>query len=533
MYLIIDNYDSFTYNIFQYMSELTDEEIKVVRNDRITLKEIEGLNPGGIVISPGPGRPEDAGISMDTVKYFAGKTAILGVCLGHQVIGEVFGGKIVQAEQIVHGKTEAIKLDGRGVFRTLGKTEIFTRYHSLIIEPESLNGALEITATSRSGEIMGVRHPEYDIEGVQFHPESMGSPAGRQIFSNFIHYRREPFPVKQTLLNLIEGKDLTFEEAEGFMTELTEGKLNNSQIAAFLTALNSKGITGAEIAGCASVLQKKRTAITTSVPVLDTCGTGGDGLNTFNISSFAALIASSCGIPVAKHGNRAVSSLSGSAEFYTELGFDIGLSPTEAGRLLETTNFTFLFAPTYHGAMKYAAPVRKELGIKTIMNLLGPLVNPAGAEYQIIGVFSDEYCIPVAEAARLLGIKKAAVVHGFDGLDEISVTGPTRIVLLNEDGTVSDTVFNPEDYEIPLYDLTELAGGNASVNATMALDILNNRGNDAVRDASALNAGAGLYLYGIADSIQEGYAIALSALKAGKVLRKTEEIKDVTRGINS
>lgn len=531
MYLIIDNFDSFTYNIFQYMSELTDKEIKVVRNNKITIEEIEGLNIDGIIISPGPGRPEDAGISLDVIKHFAGKVSILGVCLGHQAIGAVFGAKIIQAKHIVHGKTEGMDLDERGLFRTLSKKEVFTRYHSLIIDPESVPDCLEITAWGKNGEIMGIRHLEYNVEGVQFHPESIGSSTGKQIFANFINYRREPFPVKQILINIMDGKNLSFEEAEDFMTELTEGGLNNSQIAAFLTSLNSKGITGEEIAGCASALQKKRTAIVPETPVLDTCGTGGDGLGTFNISSFSALIAAACGATVAKHGNRAVSSLSGSAEFYSELGLDITISPSNAEKLLEITNFTFLFAPTYHGAMRYAAPVRKELGIKTIMNLLGPLVNPAGAEYQIIGVYADEYCIPVAEAARLLGIKKAAIVHGFDGLDEISVTGPSRIVLLKENGTISDTVFNPEDHGIPLHNLSELKGGNGSENAAMALEILNNGGSKAIRDASALNAGAGLYLYGTAMSIQEGYKMAIEAINSGRVTKKIDEIINVTRGM--
>lgn len=531
MYIIIDNYDSFTYNIFQYMTELTDKEIKVVRNNRITIEEIKNLNPDGIIISPGPGRPVDAGISLNAVKHFAGEIPVLGVCLGHQVIGEAFGADIVQAEHIVHGKTEMMSLDGKGLFRTLGEKEVFTRYHSLIIKPESLPDCFEISAKGKNGEIMGIRHKNYDVESVQFHPESIGSPAGKQIFSNFINYRREPFPVKQILTNIMEGQDLSFEEAEGFMTELTEGGLNNSQIAAFLTSLNCKGITGIEIAGCASALQKKRTVIAPSSPVLDTCGTGGDGLGTFNISSFSALIAAACGASVAKHGNRAVSSLSGSAEFYSELGLDISISPSNAKKLLETTNFTFLFAPTYHGAMRYAAPVRKELGIKTIMNLLGPLVNPAGAEYQIIGVYSDDYCIPVAEAAKLLGIKKAAIVHGFDGLDEISVTGPSRIVLLEEDGTISDSVFNPIDHDIPLYDLSELKGGSGSINAAMAREILGGNGSKAIRDASALNAGAGLYLYGAADSIQKGYTMAVEALESGRVTRKIEEIINVTKGM--
>lgn len=436
MYLIIDNYDSFTYNIFQYMTELTDKEIKVVRNNMITIKDIEKYNADGIIISPGPGGPKDAGISLDVVKYFAGKIPILGVCLGHQVIGEAFGGDIIQAEHIVHGKTETMSLDGRGLFRSMGDKEIFTRYHSLIIDPWTLPKCLSVTATGKNGEIMGVRHNKYPVEGIQFHPESMGSPVGKQIFTNFINYRLDSFPVRKTLTHLIAGNNLSFEESKGFMTELTEGGLNNSRIAAFLTALNSKGITGAEIAGCASVLHKKRIRIELSFPVLDTCGTGGDGLGTFNISSFAALIAATCGAAVAKHGNKAVSSLSGSSEFYSELGIEIGHTPINTKKMLEDTGFAFLFAPIYHEAMKYAAPVRRELGMKTIMNLLGPLVNPAGTEYQIIGVYSDEFCLPVAEAARMLGLKKAAIVHGFDGLDEISVTGPSRIILLKEDGTI-------------------------------------------------------------------------------------------------
>jgi anthranilate synthase/phosphoribosyltransferase len=533
MYLIIDNYDSFTYNIFQYMSELTAKEIKVVRNDRITLEQIEDMEPEGIIISPGPGRPGDAGISLNTVRHFSSKIPILGICLGHQVIGEAFGGNIIQAEHIVHGKTETIILDGKGLFRSLGEKEVFTRYHSLIIDPETLPECLTITSRGKNNEIMGVRHKEYKVEGVQFHPESIGSLAGKQIFTNFINYRLEPFPIKKVLSNLISGSDLSFEESAGFMTELTEGSLNNSQIASFLTALNSKGIRSAEIAGCASVLQKKRTKIELAFPVLDTCGTGGDGLGTFNISSFAALIAASCGASVAKHGNKAVSSLSGSSEFYTELGIEINHTPANTINMLTDTGFAFLFAPIYHEAMKYAAPVRKELGMKTIMNLLGPLVNPAGAEYQIIGVYSDEFCIPVAEAARMLGLKKAAIVHGFDGLDEISVTGPSRIVLLKEDGNISDEVFDPKKHGIPTYELSELKGGNAGQNAETALEILNGEGHEAVKTASALNAGAGLYLYGIADSIEQGYKLASSAIETGKVLEQLIMIKKVSKGLKS
>ena len=505
MILLIANYDSFTYNLYQYFREITDKEVRVIRHDELEVPAVMALKPSSIVIGPGPGRPENAGISLDLIKSCAGKIPVLGVCLGHQAIAQAFGARIVQAQEMVHGKAGAISHDGKGLFRSVPQNALFTRYHSLAIEESTLLEDFEITARSADNEIMGIRHREYVLEGVQFHPESIASEAGKQLLRNFLHYRREPFVAKSQLQNLISGKDMSPEEAEAFMTELTEGNLSDIQIAAFLTAINAKGIVPEEIAGCARVLQQKRIPINASRPLLDTCGTGGDGLGTFNISSMAALVAAACGATVAKHGNRAVSSKSGSADFYRELGLDIDISPQQAEALLEKNAFAFLFAPVYHGAMKYAAPARKALKLKTIMNLLGPLVNPAAASYQIIGVFSASLAPIMAEAASMLGIKRALVVHGLDGEDELSVTGRSLIVEIAENGNLEEYEFDPASCSIPVYKEQDLLGADARTNAELARQIMGGQGVDALRDSVCLNAGAALYVYGLADDIAAGF----------------------------
>ena len=526
MYLLIDNYDSFTYNVYQYLSELTDDEIRVVRNDEVTIEEIEEMNPKGIVISPGPGTPEDAGISVDVIKYFGERIPILGICLGHQAIGYAYGGKIKRAKRIVHGKVEPINVDGRGVLRNLSKETLFTRYHSLVVDGESLPEELEVSAVSKDGEIMGLRHKKWPVEGVQFHPESVASKDGKRILKNFLNYRRESIDVKLLLEKLAKRENLSFDEAHGFMEELTEGELKNSQIAGFLAALNVKGVTAEEIAGFASVLREKKKRVSVDFSVIDTCGTGGDGLGTFNISSLASIVVSACGARVAKHGNRGVSSPTGSADFFRALGVPVELSPEEAKRFLETVGFAFLFAPIYHGAMKHAAPVRREMGVKTAMNLIGPLSNPADAEYQLIGVYSDKLVKTLAEAAKLLGVRRVMVVHGMEGLDEISVCGPTQIVVIDERGEVTEEIFDPKSLNLVNYTVEDLKGGDAKENAVIAIDIINNRdrANRAIRDAVLLNAGAALFVYGKVENIGRGYYMAKEALESGRVKRKFEEI---------
>ncbi|HTP57559.1 MAG TPA: bifunctional anthranilate synthase component II/anthranilate phosphoribosyltransferase [Spirochaetia bacterium] len=516
MYVIIDNYDSFTHNLYQYLCELTEEKVEVFRNDRITVDQVAEMAPTGIVISPGPGRPEEAGISVECIQRLAGTVPILGVCLGHQAIAQAFGARIVSAKRIVHGKTEDMSLDGKGLFRGMPRTAKFTRYHSLVIERDTLPPEIEVTATSPDGEIMGIRHKTLVVEGLQFHPESIASETGKRCLRNFLRYRREPFPMSAMLSGLQQDKPMTRAEAEAFMDEMTDGQLTDIQIAGVLASLTGKLITPDTLAGFASVLRRKKKPFASDRKVLDTCGTGGDGLGTFNISSLAAIVASSCGAHVAKHGNRAASSPCGSAEFYRELGVPVDVPPATSEKLLRDTGFCFLFAPTYHGAMRHAAKARSELGVKSAMNLVGPLSNPADASYQLIGVFDPAFCGPMAEAAHMLGVRRVMTVHGEDGQDEISVSARTLVVEIDESGARRDYTLSPEEFGIPRFPVESLKGGTAAQNAATAVAILEGGGPEAIREAVLLNAGAALYISGVTRNIGDGYLMARKALESGE-----------------
>ena len=289
-------------------------------------------------------------------------------------------------------------------------------------------------------------------------------------------------------------------------------------------ALNAKGYTAAEIAGCVSVLRRKKTPLEVSGGFLDTCGTGGAGIGSFNISSTAGLVACAAGARVAKHGNRSFTRKSGSADFFAALGVRSDLGPAASAELLEKTRFAFLFAPTYHGSMRHAGPVRQELGIKTVMNLLGPLANPAGAAYQVIGVYDGALCRVVAEAARLLGVRRVMTVHGEDGGDEISVTGPTSGVLIGESGQAEELRLTPEELGVGRHDRGAVAGGTPEENVAQARELMAGGGRPALRDAIAVNAGAALHVCGLAADVRAGTRMALQALASGAVARKVDEI---------
>ncbi|HKL84920.1 MAG TPA: bifunctional anthranilate synthase component II/anthranilate phosphoribosyltransferase [Treponemataceae bacterium] len=528
MIILIDNYDSFTYNVYQYLARLSSEDVRVVRNDEITVAELALLKPSRIVVSPGPGRPEDAGISVEAIRYFAGKIPILGVCLGHQAIGYAFGGTIVKARFIKHGIAEEMALDGKGLFRTVGLKGTFTRYHSLVIQESSLPECLEVTARSSDGDIMGVRHTIFDIEGVQFHPESIASEQGEAVLKAFLSYRREGLSFTRVLSKLMAGGDMTQVEAEIFMEDLTEGSLDERQTSAILTALSTKGPAAIEIAGCASVLCRKKVPVPIQKELTDIVGTGGDGLGSFNISSMAALVAASCGVAIAKHGNRAVSSKSGSADFYEALGIKIDLSAERTAQIINQTGFGFLFAPVYHSAMRFAAPVRKLLGVKTIMNLVGPLSNPASAQFQMLGVYAKSLMLPVAKASKMLGSRRVMVVYSEDGMDEISPCAKTHVVEIGEDDILKEYMINPEDFGISGCSLEDLLGGDSFENARLAKEVLENKGSASIRHAVALNAGATIYISGNTKTLKEGYERALVSLKDGSVSRKIEEVREAS-----
>lgn len=530
MILIIDNYDSFTFNVVQSLSQYTKEEIKVVRNDEYGVSELAEMNPSHLIVSPGPGNPAHAGVSVEAIRYFAGKLPILGICLGHQAIGEAFGAKIVHAKQVCHGIIQDISLDGKGLFRTIGKTGRFTRYHSLVIEKESLSDEFEITATSADGDIMGIRHKTLPIEGVQFHPESIASENCKDIFLNFLNYRRENLPVAAFLNQLLDGRDLSEEQAAFFMENVTDGTMDERVMAAILVAMQAKGIAVSEMTGCARALLAKKTPFPCSKKGLaEIVGTGGDCKGSFNISSLSALVAASCGQGIAKHGNRAVSSKSGAADFFENLGINIMANPEFTAKMVEKTDFGFLMAPVYHSAMRFAAPVRKALGVKTIMNVLGPLLNPAGAEYEVLGVYSKDIMEDYARAAKSLGAKRVMVITSEDGYDEISPCAKTYAFIIDEKGQESSFIIDPAKFGINDAYPEELAGGNGEENAALAMEVLKGGGRRTIRYAVGLNTGAVLYLCGKAKNLKEGYDMALASIDSGKALKKLEQIKEFSK----
>ncbi len=332
--------------------------------------------------------------------------------------------------------------------------------------------------------------------------------------------------IKEAISMLSQKIDLSETEMMATMTELMEGKLTDAQVGSFLMALRMKGETVEEIAGAARIMREKATRIQAPPGTVDTCGTGGDLSHTFNVSTTAAFVVAACGVPVAKHGNRSVSSKSGSADVLEALGVKIDLLPKKVEECLEKVGFGFLFAPLFHPAMKYAIGPRREMGIRTIFNVLGPLTNPAGATRQVVGVFSDRLTEPLASALGSLGAEHAMVVHGEDGLDEITVTTRTRISEWNR-GHLSTYFLNPVDYGIPLAESDELIGGDAEDNANHTVAVLSGE-DGAKRHIVLLNAAAALYVSGTVPSIEKGFEMGEQALDSGAALAKLNEIRKIT-----
>jgi len=525
MYVIIDHFDSFTYNLAQMLSGIVCGEVRVIRSDAYTPEELEALPMKGLILSAGPGSPDEYPASLETVRRFTGRVPMLGVGLGHELAAAAHGGGIRRGKRVMHGKADEMLTDGRGCFRNIPSPSSFMRYHSLVVEPETLPDCFEISAQSRrDGDIMAIRHKECVLEGVQFHPESIGSESGRRVLENFVNYRREPFLGRQVLDRLIKGENLERETARAFMLEMAEGNMTNARLAGFLCALEAKGVTAAEIAGCVSVLADKCVPFVTDLPVLDIVGIGGDGKGSFNLSSMAAITAAACGQPIAKHGNRAVSSFCGSADFYAQLGFPLAISPAKAERLLADTGFVFLFAPLYHSAMKYAVATRRELAVRTIMNILGPIASPAHARYQVLGVPEEKLLRPLAEAAIMLGGERVMTLRSEDGLDEFSCAAPTRYVMAEAGGGITEHAFDPAEAGIRGFDSDALKGGTAEDNAAIAMRLASGEERGGVLDAVCLNAGAGLFVSGKAESIASGYAKAMEAFASGKVKAKLDEV---------
>ncbi len=322
------------------------------------------------------------------------------------------------------------------------------------------------------------------------------------------------------------GASLSRQEAAEAFELLMTGQAEPAQIGGFLMALRVRGETVDEITGAAEVMRAKATGVKAPEGAVDTCGTGGDSSGTYNISTCSSFVVAGAGIPVAKHGNKSISSKSGSADVLASLGVNLDVTPEIVETCINKANIGFMFAPAHHSAVRHVGPARASLGVRTIFNLLGPLSNPAGAKRQVLGVFSDEWLVPIAEVLRTLGSTKLWVVHGADGLDELSTTGETKVAAL-EKGEITTFTVHPEDVGLPLSSIDMLKGGDSEVNAVAIKEVLKGEMGP-FRDIVLLNAGAALVVSGQVDDLKEAVALAGKAIDDGKALEALNTLIELT-----
>lgn len=332
--------------------------------------------------------------------------------------------------------------------------------------------------------------------------------------------------LKNIVSKLVNKQDLTKEECINAMQKIMSGESDPTLTSAFLVSLRMKGEKPSEIASLALTMHEFAEKINPNVDgiLVDTCGTGGDKINTFNVSTTAMFVVAGTGIPIAKHGNRAITSKAGSADVLESLGVKIDLEPEKVKECIEKVGVGFMFAPIFHKAMKNVMPIRKALGIRTVFNILGPLTNPANTKGQVLGVFEPELTKQLAEVLKIIGVKRAFVVHGIDGLDEISTIGKTKISEL-KDGEINNYTISPEDFGIKRSKLEDINGGDVDYNVKLLKDILDPKKPDSpVRDIVLLNAAAGIVVGGEADSLKEGLVLAKESILSGKAQEKLHNL---------
>ncbi len=568
--LIIDNYDSFTYNLYQYVGEILEKkqekfQIDVFKNDEISLEKIKEKKYDKIIISPGPGRPESNkyfGVCREVIEQLGKTTPILGVCLGMQGISHVFGAKIDFAKEPMHGKTSQILHEEKGIFQGIPKNVDVMRYHSLVVvSNEKFNSFIKITATAiDTGEIMAIEHKKFPIYGVQFHPESFATEGGQKIISNFLflqkrNHIKETTPkneiennIRQNLANIMKKNNHNKEvisQTENIKTsdlekakknenasyklqkKILSGNVNEEKLIRIFDLMSKrKGtiVTKDELKGFLRASRDQMQKINFSGQALDTCGTGGDGFNTFNISTAVSFVCASFGINVAKHGNRASSSKSGSADVLEALGINLEMSKEEALSMLLNVNWTFLFAPIYHNSFRFAANARKMYGKKTYFNILGPMLNPAQVRFQMIGTTSREEALLIGETLLETGSKRVVTLTSDIGMDEVAISGKTSVFEFDKDKESKEYRISPSDFGFREYPVSEIVGGNKNENAKILLNIFENRATEAQKTVVAMNAGVALWTSDRVSTIEEGVIEALNLIETGQVKKKMIEI---------
>jgi len=471
--LMLDNFDSFTYNLVDFFRQLGCEVI-VFRNT-VEPQTLARIDFDLLVLSPGPSVPRNAGNMMQIIEQFYLKKPILGVCLGHQALIEFFGGTITNIAP-VHGKAVQIEHDGRGVFSGLEQNCAVARYHSWAAD--LIPSEFEVSARSMDGVVMAVRHKRLPIEGIQFHPESvltMKNQVGMRMLRNVVEGRMASGNlIYHELSHILQtGAPLRPETLHAFLSVIEEGQLSDDQKQILLVSLSHRLRNARELANFVRVLLQFKSIHpkTPDFPLVDICGTGGSGLPRINTSTLASLLLAHCGLKIAKHGNRAAAGRFGSFNLLESLGLPPKFSPDQAKRSLEQVNLAFIFAPDIHPIFKHFAPIRAKMGVSTVFNALGPLVNPYQPERQFIGTAFEDLTELIFETGIHLGKRHFIVVRGMDGLDEISVSAPTR-VLEYRDGTKTAYEISPQDFGLSPLPFQQLSAANPTECIRIARDMI-------------------------------------------------------------
>jgi anthranilate phosphoribosyltransferase len=471
--LVLDNFDSFTYNLVDFFRQLGCE-VKVYRNtaDPEALAQVEF---DLLVLSPGPSVPRNAGNMMQVIGRFYREKPILGVCLGHQALIEFFGGTLANIAP-VHGKSVPIEHDGRGIFTGLEAGCRVARYHSWA--GEAIPSEFEVSARSADGVVMALRHKRLPIEGIQFHPESvlsMKNQAGMRMLRNVVEGRlsagnRIYHELSQVLQT---GAPLAQDTLHTFLTAVEEGQLSDDQKQILLVSLSHKLRNANELVNFIKALMefgKPATSLDPAPPV-DICGTGGSGLPRINTSTLASLLLAHGGLKIAKHGNRAAAGRFGSFNLLENLGVPARFDPAQAAHTLASTHLAFVFAPDVHPIFRHFAPIRAKIGVPTVFNVLGPLVNPYLPTRQFIGTAFADLMDVIFETGIKMGKQHLLVVRGWDSLDEISVSAPTR-VLEYKDGKKQDYEITPADFGLAPLPFEALSAANPDECLTIARAML-------------------------------------------------------------
>ena len=548
MILMIDNYDSFVFNVEQYLKEMTDDEVITVRNDAITIDDIKKMNPSKIIFSPGPKHPKDSGICLKILNNTdeLGNIPILGICLGHQAIGMNFGGEIKRLENPLHGKTSEITVlsENSVLFKNLPKKFKVMRYHSLYVDdiPEDL----EVTAKSEDRVAMAVEHKSKNIFGIQFHPESIFTEYGKNMIRNFLNIK-----VSKTLQNNENSKNTkekgNFIDMNKYLKKLQENialtdtdfreicKIIDSknydivQLGALLVLISEKSLYPESLTAFVKNILEYSTTFEDDSDMIDVCGTGGDGFKTINISTAVAFILGAMGVNVAKHGNRAISSKSGSSDVLDKLAVPLENSLANQIEKLHIKNLAFFHAPFFHKLVGEVREVRSRLGIRTVFNILGPLLHPnTKLKYQLVGLYHEPVHRLYAETLQLLGRKHALAVRGNDGLDEITICDDTKIIEVKGEQILEYTV-SPESFGFKRAFHSEIEGGTPEENAEILIKILKGEEKSAKFDIVVLNAMFALYTADVVDHPAKAKDMVLEAIESGKVYEFYKDYVKITK----